>query len=281
MHPLLRTLDLTDPTGTESSIQDLHPIRGAAPANSRILPVALSLGLTPLLIYGLSISLISPTSRLAVQTAFEQASRSVALLLHEPAPPSGLSAPARNLVGREGPRGSGHREGSNTIDPRLVNLPITPLSKPSDAIEPDELSSSPKTERVFLSLNPALPLQVGGNGLARGTGRDAGEGIGGPMRPPTTVPVQDFRLVPTKQVQVFHRLVPGEEPTTKQPVRVRILIDNNGVPFQASVLSGPPFLYQDALKAAREWRFEPLEPHGLKAPIALIIISVPHLLPPS
>ena len=100
------------------------------------------------------------------------------------------------------------------------------------------------------------------------------------MPAPTTVPVRDFRLVPTKQVSIYHELVKGEASTTRQPVRVCILIGEDGVPFQISVVSGPSFLYQDALKAAREWRFEPLERHGLKAPVPLIIIFIPNLLPP-
>jgi TonB family protein len=173
----------------------------------------------------------------------------------------------------------GHREGTDSIDARLAHLQVTTLSKPSDVVDPEELGPSPKAERTFLSLNPALPTQAGGNGLSRGTGKDPALGTGGLMRPPTTVPVRDLQLVPTKQVQVYHSLARGESATPQQPVRIRILIGEDGVPYEASVVSGPPFLYQEALKAARGWRFEPLAKHGLKAPISIVLTFYPSLQP--
>lgn len=275
MHPLLRTLDLTAGAGTESSVHDLHPIQQAASARSHGVPILLSLGLTPLLIYGLSISLISPSSLQAMQRAVDQAGRSVSLLLHEPA-----AAPAvRNLVGPQGPGGEGHREGTSTLDPRLADLPVPILSKPTVAVDPDQLSLSPRAEPVDFSINPALPIQAGGNGLTRGTGRDAGQGKGGLIRPPAPVPVPspDFRLVATRQVVVNHRMSAGES-STPMPVRVRILINEDGIPFQAAVVSGPEYLHAESLKAAREWRFEPPGAHGLKAPVELVLTFRPNLL---
>lgn len=270
MHPLLSTLDPTDPAGSASSVHDLHPIRDAASARSRGIPFLLSLGLTPLLIYGLSISLISPASLRAVQGALDQARRSVSFQLNEPDPP-GVKPPARNPVGPAGPGGAGHRGGTGTLDPRLAAY-TSILSQPSDAIDPETLGPSPKAERVDLSLNPALPLQAGGNGLARGTGRDSALGSGGLIRPPK---VLDFKLIPTRQVTVQHQLAPGEESATRQPLRVRILIGEDGVPTQATVVSGPDFLHEKALKAALEWRFEPLVPHGLRAPLSLTLLFHP------
>lgn len=275
MHPLLRTLDLTPGSGLASSVYDLHPIRDAAAARSRGIPLLVSLGLTPLVIYGLANSLVSPASARAAEGALDQARRSVSLLLLEPAP-ADVKAPARSLLGPEGPGGMGHREGTNTLDPRLAAY-TSALSRPSDTVDPDELAAAPTAERMDLSLNPALPSQAGGNGLARGTGRDSALGSGGLLRPPQAM---DFKLVPTRQVPVSHQLVRGEEAAAREIVRVRILIGEDGVPIQAALVSGPEFLREKAIKAALEWRFEALGPHGLKAPLALVLIFRPNFLRP-
>jgi hypothetical protein len=271
MHPLLRTLDSSANAGTESSALVLHPIRDAASGRSRGLPLLLSLGLTPLLIYGLSISLISPSSIRVIQGVVDQTRRSVTLLLHEPGA-SVIQAPARLLLGPKGPGGAGHREGTNTLDPRLV-AHTSIFSKPSDAMDPDELSVAPKAERVNLSLNPALPLQAGGNGLARGTGRDSALGNGGLARPGLG---PDFKLIPTKQVPLQHRLGPDES-DRGETVRVRLIVGDDGVPTQAFFVSGPVFLQEKAIKTALEWRYEPLAPHGLKAPLPVNLIFHPVL----
>ncbi len=272
MHPLLQTLDLTAGAGTESSVHDLHPIQQAASARSHTLPTLLSLGLTPILVYALTLSLDSPLA--AISRAVSAGRNSVTLLLEEPQGHRDLPVPARNLIGPEGPGGAGHRGGTSTLDPRLAVATTTTLATPSDAIDPEELSQSPRADLVSLSLNPALPVQAGGNGLARGTGRDSARGPGGLLRPPATVPVPDFRLVPTRQPILIHTL-PASVYATGEAVRVRILIGEDGVPTQVLFLSGPAYLRDKALKTASEWRFEPLGPHGLKAPLPLTLTFQP------
>ncbi len=272
MHPLLRTLDLTPGAGQASSIHDLRPIRDAAAPRPRGLPLLVSLGLAPLLIYGLAHSLNSPASARLAQGALNQARNSVILLL-ESAPPN-IQAPARKLLGPEGPGGMGHREGTNSLDPRLAAY-TSVLSRPSDAVDPKELTAAPTAERVDLSLNPALPLQTGGNGLAQGTVRDSALGPGGHIRPPRTY---DFKLIPTRQVPVSHHLTAGENSVAMEPLRVRVVISEEGTPTQATLISGPDFLREKAIKAALEWRWEPLGPHGLKAPLTLTLIFHPNLL---
>jgi hypothetical protein len=274
MHPLLRTLDLDPGAEPQSPIYALQPIRDAAAGSSRSLPVCVSLGLTPLLIYGLSHSLVSPATKEALQGALVRARSSVSIFLTDM--PS-QHPPVRALVGPEGPGGAGHREGTNSLDPRLAAHTAL-LSRPSEAIDPDSLSLSPRAEPVALSLNPALPPQVGGNGLARGGGRDAALGSGGLTRPPILVPVPDFKLVPIRQTTVSHQLLPGEAFSAREPLRVRILIGEDGVPTEAILVAGPEFLREKALRAAREWRFEPLGPHGLKAPQALVLLFYPNYL---
>jgi len=243
------------------------------------MPILLSLGLTPLLIYGLSISLLTPASTQAIQRAVDQAQRSVSLLLHETA-----ATPAtRHVLGPEGPGGDGHREGTNTLDPRLV-VHTTVLSTPSDAVDPDELGTSPRAERVYLSLNPALPLQTGGNGLAKGSGRDSAHGSGGLLRPQPLVPlgdkperISDGRLVAIRKPELHHGYHKGdlEEGVWSKPVVVRIWIGEDGIPIRGYVVSGPERLHAAGLKTALLWRFEPLGPHGLTAPLALNVVFRP------
>lgn len=266
-----QSLSRTTGVSTESSVYELHPIRDAASAPTRAVPFLLSLGLTPLLIGGLALSLVPPQAQLAARTAFDQARRSVSLLLLEPQAQD-LRAPARNLVGPELPGGAGHREGTNSIDPRL--LPYTTLvSTPSDAIDPDALSTLPTAERVNLSLNPALPLQTGGNGLARGTGRDSALGPGGLFRAPVRTstppaPPPDFKLVPIRTFTFSYFLSPTDD---KTPIKVHILIGMNGMPIQVKYVSGPVFLKMDAIRTAQGWLFEPLAPHGFKTPQSYLL----------
>jgi len=84
--------------------------------------------------------------------------------------------------------------------------------------------------------------------------------------------VQD--LHPTRQPILIHTL-PASVSATGEAVRVRILIGEDGVPTQALFLSGPAYLRDKALKTAYEWRFEPLGPHGLKAPLPLTLTFQP------
>jgi hypothetical protein len=279
MHPLLRTLDPAAGVGLESSVYTLHPIRQAAPPRVRQLPILLSLGLTALLILGLSESRLYQTPDTGGQRPLE-ARRSITFSLLEATPSPGRTTPVQKLVGPPGPGGAGHREGTDQRDPMSSATRTSLLTRPSEAVDPDAMGLAPLAERMDLSLNPTLAVQAEGNGLARGTGRDAAQGAGGLIRPPVPVKVLDLQLIPTRQVKVMHQLIPGEDATTREPVRVRILIGDDGVPFQASILSGPGFLHEEALKAAREWRFEPLRAHGLKAPLSLTLIFYPSLLRP-
>lgn len=273
MYPLLCSLDLTAGDGSASSAQDLHPIRNAAVAHSRAIPLLLSLGLTPLLIYGIANGLITQASSKVRQRTFDQVRMSPSLLLQEPDNPD-IRPPVLIPVGPAEPGGEGHHEGTGTLDPRLAAY-TSYLSQPSDAIDPEAWSATPKTERAFLSLNPALPMETSGNGLAVGRGRDSANGPGGLIRPPIAF---DFQLIPTRQVLVQAGLPFGQETAAREPVVVRILIGEDGVPFKATVLSGPSFLHERCISAALDWRFEALAPHGLTAPLALDLTFHPHIL---
>lgn len=189
MPPLIRRLERLSGSETESSLYDLHLIRNGAPPRPWGVALLLSLGLTPLLIVGLTISLKSPFLLRRGSGTLGQAPQSISLLLHEPERP-GVRASARNPHGPTVVGGRGRPEGTGALDPRLI-AHTTILSKPSDAIDPGDLSTSPKAERVYLALNPALPLQTGGDGLATGTGRDLARGPGGLL----SLGVHDFRVI--------------------------------------------------------------------------------------
>jgi hypothetical protein len=118
----------------ETSVFDLHPIRDGASHPPREVPLLLSLGVTLILIYGLSISLISPTSMQRKSGAIERVHHSRSLLLQDPDRLS-LQASARNQYGIRSPGGKDHREGTGTPDPRLVAY-TSILSHPSDVIDP-------------------------------------------------------------------------------------------------------------------------------------------------
>lgn len=282
MDPLLRTQDLTADPGMASSVYDLHPIGQSAPPRPRLVSILFTLGLTPLLICGLANSLISPTSTQVWQRAVDQARKSVSLLLQEPEAP-GVRPPARNPVGPDGPGGAGHREGTGALDPRLATF-TSILLQPSDAVDPKALSTSPRADAAFLSLNPAMPLQDGGNGLARGTGRDPALGQGGLLRLQESAALNvedklppDGRLVPIRRQPARHVYKRGELPdeVAQVPVIVRVVVDEKGNVTRATILSGPEEMRADALWAAKLWTFEPLGPHGLKAPLSLDLIFRP------
>ncbi|WLT30141.1 hypothetical protein [Geothrix sp. PMB-07] len=274
MHPLLRSLDLNPIAGNETTVYGVHPIREAAPARSRGIPILFSLGMTPLILYGLSISLTHGHLDSLIRREPSQHRESVSLTVQE-AEVAFIRPPTKYLMGSESPGGEGHREGTDGLDPRLV-AHTSIFSQPSDAIDPDELTLSPRATPVFLSLNPTLPLRSGGNGLASGTGRDSARGSGGHIREQKTY---DFKLIPTRQVSVRHQLKPGEPTKVAADVLVRLQIGEDGVPMDASVLSGPAFLHAESIQAALQWRFEPLAPHGLKAPLSLTLVFQPFLLP--
>lgn len=278
MHPLLRVLDQASSPETEAtSVHELHPVLAAAPRGPRALPFTLSLGLTALLVLGISQGLFQAPA-LQAQRALAGAGRTVAILLAEPLDAAGRRPPAPDRAGPVLAGGAGHREGSSTLDPRLAQL-VTTTPRASDALDPDQLGPLPTADRAILPLlDPALPRQAGGNGLAAGTGRDPMQGPGARLQPGASVVGPDNQLVPLRQVTLFHRLAPGEAILARQPVRVRLYIDADGVPFRVAVLSGPDFLREDAVKAARQWRFEPLAPHGLQAPLTMVLTFYPKFL---
>lgn len=243
-------------------VHDLHPVLAASAPVSWRLPLALSLGLTGLLLYALSLDLFDGPHPLASHAPVRSATHSVTLL---------LGPPARLPKRPEAPGGAGHRRGTGPQDPRLASRVTTP-SATRDAADPASLTALPTEAKLLPSLDPASPVQAGGNGLEQGGGQDAARGPGGSP---------DHRVVPIRQVRLFANYFPWEVKAARKPVSVRLLIGPDGVPLSATAISGPGFLRAAAVKAALEWRFEPLAPHGIEAPLVLTITFLPYFIPAS
>lgn len=163
--------------------------------------------------------------------------------------------------------GLGHVDGNGAIDPALLALP-EPRRPMILSDDPDGLS--PQAPQPPLNnLNRHLPVAPGGNGLARGTGHDAGRGG---RRPSFSTP--DYRLV-LLHSEPADTYVTAGSPDLMVPVRVRVLIGEAGTPVSAVVISGPEPLHASCVQAALRYRWEPLEPHGLKAPIEMILTFHP------
>jgi hypothetical protein len=69
--------------------------------------------------------------------------------------------------------------------------------------------------------------------------------------------------------------VTAGSPELLVPVKVRVLIGEAGRPLSAEALSGPGQLRPHCVQAALRYRWEPLGPHGLEAPIEIIITFHP------
>jgi hypothetical protein len=59
--------------------------------------------------------------------------------------------------------------------------------------------------------------------------------------------------------------------STLENVVVKATVENNGKVSKVQYLSGPKHLYKDVEKAALQWEFEPLKPHGLSGPTDITI----------
>lgn len=255
-----------------------HPILVTAPRPARALPLALSSLLSGLVLTGLFYLQLGRAGQAFAGAGGAPVLRTASVLLSEllPLPP----APVEELSpGPKDPPGPGQELGAPGLG-HLKDLtgPGTGLGIPgvgnihgNDAIDPDLLALPQSTDPNGIPADRSLPVRRGGNGLAKGTVRDvgAGGGWGGGGRP-----IPDFKLVPIHREPAWSRL-PATDPDLTLPVRVRILVGADGIPFQAVAIAGPQRLYQECVDAALRWRFEPLAPHGLTAPCDLVLIFHP------
>lgn len=242
------------------SAYEPHPLRKGAPTPSRALPAISSLAMTGLFILGLNRCLFDSYEQRAPCRLSPH--RSVRILLAD------VAAPNRKYLGlpyrlHGGIRGAGSPDGTSTRDPLLTQrTKVETLS--SDDFDPSQIHALPTVDRSLHLFNPHLPVEAGGNGVARGTGHDVARGQG-------SGPSFDHKMVLVHEVRISHRLQRGESADPAIPVRVRVEIGADGVPLEARFVSGPLFLKTLAIDAALQWRFEPLAIHGLSAPQSVVV----------
>lgn len=274
MSLLSNGLRLSDSPEPSSVVYKPHPIRDAHAPESRGMPLFLSLCVTPLAVYAFSagVGMRAPFS------GIRQPGRAVPLSLSEQEPSADVLESVQSRLGLREAGGAGHTEGTSALDPHLADTASPTLSQPTEPLTPGVWTLAPRADQIEVPLNPALPREVGGNGLVRGIGQEASVGSGDLNQP--LQPIPDHRLVLVWKTSMKYRLISQKEVNAIQSLKVLILIGDDGVPFQATVLSGPTFLHDRAKAAALGWRFEPLRPHGLKGPVSLVLVFNPiHLGP--
>ena len=101
------------------------------------------------------------------------------------------------------------------------------------------------------------------------------QGIADPGAPPA--PVQVARPsgpveVEVRQLRVLEQVTPAYPALARLvkaqgPVVLQMTIDERGIPTQVTVVSGPhPLLVEEAVRAARLWRFQPMTLDGVPVP---------------
>lgn len=238
-----------------------HPIQDSAPRPARGLSLGISLLLSSLILSMLSFLQLEGHAGNWLSGIQAAKYRTVAVRLSEwvSAPPVETLIPSP--APKEG-KGEGHTLGTGTIDPALAAQSQSAKAIASES-ETGLLGSQGSSAGPGgpVDLNLRLPVAAGGNGLAKGQGTDNSAGL----RSAEGAHLPDFRLVLIHHEVLTHQLVSGENLTGKT-VRVRITIGSDGVPASAEALAGPPELFSEAVQTALKYRFEPLAPHGLKAP---------------
>jgi outer membrane biosynthesis protein TonB len=82
-------------------------------------------------------------------------------------------------------------------------------------------------------------------------------------------------LVPLSAVNMSYAFTAEEKREVFKDVVVRVVVEADGRVATAKAIAGPPRLFARAEATAMMWRFEPLAPHGLKAPLAWTITFKP------
>ena len=168
----------------------------------------------------------------------------------------------------------GGKGGSGAIDPELKRLKEEeekPIAVDNLEQIPAEL---PREDRSMMGLvDPQLPVSPGGDGLDGGSGggKGGGNGIGigqgsgsGSMfRTGTGVGVAlSARDVPRKYQEDPVYPKAAKKLRVEGIVVVRFTIDEQGVPIQVVLVSGHELLREETLRAAKNWRFEPVKFEG-------------------
>lgn len=247
------------------------PIRDAAPKPARGLASGLALVVPALLLFAATTVVISETA-----PAFLRPERVVDVLLTDAPEAPRKVVPNPIPDAPEGPGkgpglpGVGHVEGNDAIDPELLKAPV---NLPTARTEPDPLALLEPQSPTVIGRDRSLPVAKGGNGLASGTGLDAGRGGGGGR-----AKGPDYELVLLHEEPALTDIT-AHSPDLLIPVKVLVQIGNNGHPLSAEAVSGPARLHASCIETAMRYRWEPLAPHGLKAPVPITITFHPVVRP--
>lgn len=168
-----------------------------------------------------------------------------------PRPPTRAAAPEPSPI-----QGQGHKEGTGTIDPHLLQAKSTLIS--AEAIVPLNLKDtsfqpSRDAELHLAAVRKDLPLAQNGNGLPKGNGTSLGTGTGasyGAQTTPTAA-VDTEELLAIKMVRAQW----SGSAAKLQSVRVEIHINSDGSVILAKAVSGPEQFRSCSESAALEWRF--------------------------
>lgn len=174
--------------------------------------------------------------------------------------------------------------GTGTIDPHLQELaPAQPKETP--VFNLDMLPTALPQDNLFASMNPALPVAVGGNGLAKGRGDGSGHGngtgsrhgngdLGGAKGDGPTLSIADMDVL---YQEPTHYPETARAAGVEGVVVLRVTIDEKGVPTDMDVVSGHSLLVPESLRSFKLWRFASVKYHG-RAVSAVFTVSILYLL---
>ncbi len=170
-------------------------------------------------------------------------------------------------------KGQGDRNGTDTVDPKLLHLdapPVTTISGPKNLDPADLVAPGPEAESSGSTFRKDLPPGAGGNGRARGTGRDLGSGgaSGDSGRGLE-------ELIPLRTVHARWEHSKAQD----LQVKVLILIAEDGRVVKAEAVSGPEEYRAESVAAALQWSFRVPSHLRARCPLARSIIFRPTGLP--
>lgn len=235
-----------------------HPVADLAPRPARRLAL-----LTSVLVY-LSLGLLAwkgPAFFPAPSAGDVAPSKSVALLIiDENAPPHTVLPLLPQPEGGDGGGGDAARL-----------LPEQPSEAPVPQSSPDDIDEVPSTLPTQAT-SPALFREGGGTGTGRsaGSGGGSGGGVGGgvgagvgPGKQAVVLSIEDLDIESYEKPE-YPRI--AELGGIEGVVKVRLLVDESGVPIKVWAIEGSPLFIPSAIKSLQKWRFGALRRKRIPAP---------------
>ncbi|MCE1204661.1 MAG: energy transducer TonB [Holophagaceae bacterium] len=173
---------------------------------------------------------------------------------------------------RPGPPGGSHRQGNVMIDVRLLSVPaLEVVTAPPQRVLP-VVDTELRALEPPMVLDRSLPVGAHGNGVPRGDGHGFGRGHGDGVGNGTGMGGQGL-LKLVKSVMPDYDRAAELAPIDGQSVKVRLRVGADGVPQEATLVSGHGRResFPAILKAALRWRF--MVPAGFadQAPFEVVV----------